>query len=275
MSKSDSNYLMHKHTGGVSNSRGNTYENYYVVKEILLLSLQYSKCLESVFLTQQKSDCFVDDLVIRNPDIRIYCQLKNQQSLTWSSGKGDRTLLSDFKRQAELCRKNGEVFKLRLVYSASDADINGVPADISDCTECEFFNGYSSLSQMVQSDVFNGWRKTCPLDKMDEYATMVLGTWCSQDRNDTEVSISKFFTQVESKFHAKIPAIGYDESAHSIIAAVLPKIAGIEYQIADGSLLISYQGTQVSCLINSKLLDMLKGLTDYRANNLLLNIFKL
>ena len=78
-----SEYLKHKHSGGISNRKGNAYEAIYATKEIIRLLLEKVNP-ETTFLSAQLENEFVDDFWIKTPDnLEIFHQLKNSQKLCW------------------------------------------------------------------------------------------------------------------------------------------------------------------------------------------------
>ena len=109
-------YLKNKHKGGKNNSKGAAYESFYATYKIALLIDRYIKQLDDVRLTSQLENCFVDDLLIVEPDAhRTYHQLKDVKDLTWNTKK----LRYDFKRQKDISSEVDENFELKLVHSNS------------------------------------------------------------------------------------------------------------------------------------------------------------
>lgn len=109
-------YLKNKHKGGKNNSKGVNYENFYATYKIALIIDRYIKQLDNVRLTSQLENCFVDDLLIVEPDAhRTYHQLKDVKDLTWNTKK----LRYDFKRQKDISSEVDENFELKLVHSNS------------------------------------------------------------------------------------------------------------------------------------------------------------
>ena len=93
-----SDYLKHKHTGGISNQKGNTYEALYATKEIVRL-LYENQDPNETYISSQLENEFVDDFWILTPDnLEVFHQLKNTQTLSW--GKNEiGNLLFDFDCQ--------------------------------------------------------------------------------------------------------------------------------------------------------------------------------
>lgn len=141
-------YLKRKHQGGKNNSKGNQYESFYAVYCLAELMNEYMSEDNTVYLSSQVADAFVDDLLIeKSASEKLYCQLKNVKNLTWKSER----LESDFKRQMEISEEKGEHFQLRLVYSAVDSSVVEIPREISSCTTTVYFPACESLNQLLLS----------------------------------------------------------------------------------------------------------------------------
>lgn len=66
-------YLQNKHTGGTSNSKGNSYENIFTVYQVALFSKDVIDNYKKIYVLSQ-TQAFVDDLVIeRDGDISLFC----------------------------------------------------------------------------------------------------------------------------------------------------------------------------------------------------------
>ena len=142
-------YLKNKHKGGLNNSKGNTYENYYATYQIANCMFRYLEKLENVHFSSQLENAFVDDLLISTPDShKTYHQLKNVASLTWHTGTS-HTLSGDFKRQMEISSENKENFELKLIYSDQNSNITEIPIGISQYTSVVHFPFYSTLNQLI------------------------------------------------------------------------------------------------------------------------------
>ncbi|MEL6940181.1 MAG: hypothetical protein AAFO84_13415, partial [Cyanobacteria bacterium J06598_1] len=79
-------YLNRKHRGGTSNEKGNTYESFYAIYKIAILSPSViEQQLEIKFYSQALA--FVDDLIIfyEFEDRLQHHQLKNSPSITWGT----------------------------------------------------------------------------------------------------------------------------------------------------------------------------------------------
>lgn len=148
VTKAERNYLKRKHQGGRNNSKGASYESFYAVYCIASLMERYMQRLDDVCLSSQVEACFVDDLLVAGPDgKRIYHQLKDVKGLTWKAGR----LKSDFTRQMELSEEEGEIFRLKLVYSDPKSTVTKIPEELERCTTVSFFPSCSTLNQLLLS----------------------------------------------------------------------------------------------------------------------------
>ena len=190
----DRKYLNNKNRGGISNSKGNSYENLYAVYKIALLLKHYPNN-DGTSLTAQVKDAFVDDLFIsHNSGTLDFYQLKNVASLTWLSG-ASHTLEYDFIRQKELMEAEGRTFSLFLIYSNSECDLTPIPIAISDCTQIFHFPYFPSLNRLLlESPEFkNAIEEISAIsspqnDKLLTLATILLGFWESTEKNNVSLT---------------------------------------------------------------------------------------
>lgn len=184
ISKKDLEYLKNKHRGGRSNEKGNQYESFYAIRVLSNLLNRYQTDLSSVKLQSQVPLAFVDDLLIVVHDRHTYHQIKDVKKLTWKTGKS-HSIEYDFKRQRSLCRKKGENFYLKLVYSNDSDKIKIIPRGLGKCTSVEHFPATDDLNSLLLSEVgfqndlrlllYNGL--ALPLDKLLDLSTCLLGIW--------------------------------------------------------------------------------------------------
>ena len=81
-------YLKNKHQGGENNQKGGLFEDFYAVYQIVSCIAKYKSSFDRVEFQTQLEDTFVDDMLIAHPELNMYHQLKNTQSLSW--GKVDK-----------------------------------------------------------------------------------------------------------------------------------------------------------------------------------------
>lgn len=189
-------YLKNKHKGGKNNSKGNIYENYFSTYQIALLINCYRTQLSDVILTSQLENAFVDDLQIQQPSGQrnIYHQIKNVESLKWSSGKGKHTVFFDFKRQREISQEKNESFSLKLIYSNKSSTVKTIPSAIQNVTNTHYFPDSSSINQLILScpefktAIINIANTPSPTDdELSGIASSILGAWCSLEQNHVSV----------------------------------------------------------------------------------------
>lgn len=136
-----SKYINRKHLGGIVNAKGNSYEEKYLLLQILSrIGGSEANTLETIYYSQVKNRT-VDDLVIQEHNNHlIYHQLKDSINLKWSDGGKSYTILDDFKEQESISAKLGEDFELKIVASNSECDIlkSNIPDDLSHTTKEHF-----------------------------------------------------------------------------------------------------------------------------------------
>ena len=74
----DKEYLTRKHRGGENSKKGNMFEAYFSVYQILLL-MSEGKLDATLF--SQVENAYVDDLLILQDDSSVYHQIKDVKSL--------------------------------------------------------------------------------------------------------------------------------------------------------------------------------------------------
>lgn len=134
-------YLNRKHTGGLVNAKGNSYEEKYLLFQILSrMGDSEANTQETIFYPQVKNRA-VDDLVIQEYDNHlIYHQLKDSQKLKWSDGGKRYTILDDFKEQEYISSNLGEDFELKIVASNNECEIlrSEIPNDLTHTSKEHF-----------------------------------------------------------------------------------------------------------------------------------------
>ncbi len=233
-------YLKNKHKGGVNNTKGCLYENYYAVYSILVLMNKYNTQLNNIYLSSQVENAFVDDfLIVYSDHHKTYCQLKNVQSLTWQTGK----LKYDFIRQKEISTKRQENFDLLLVYSDSRKAVVKIPDEIVSCTTTSFFPNCRSLNELILSyEPFKQailnivCNKQIEDDKLFGIAGAFLGAWNSTSQQNVTLNdiISTSYIIGKGFININIP-----ETVNIEISDESQKIfkdCGLDYQV-NGSML--------------------------------------
>lgn len=203
MTDKEKAYLEHKNTGGTNNEKGNRYESYYAVRTIVRLLNQYRGKLNVVAIQSQVPLSYLDDLLVIEPAVHTYHQIKNVRGLTWTTGKNGHTLKTDFIGQRNLCKERKEPFALRLVYSDITGSVKKKPRGLNKYTTTEFFPasdlnalvvGIPQFQTELRKLLYMG--ESLPLDRLAILAKWILGVWCSDvskrpvslDYLDSEIS---------------------------------------------------------------------------------------
>lgn len=188
-------YLKRKHTGGVVNAKGNTYEEKYLVAQILCRMGENPATADVAVFYPQVANRAVDDLVIQEANMHLtYHQLKESQTLSWSDGGKTNTILDDFKDQETISNALGEDFELKIVASNPECEIltNAVPSDL-DHTSIEHFpnSTYYELAQQNHYYV-EGLNKILPedatLDQRINVCKIIIGHIGIKERNPITIS---------------------------------------------------------------------------------------
>ena len=105
-----------RQTGGVSGKRGFRYEDFFATYKLLQFASKHiGQAIDARF--KEQANCFVDDLVIEEPNLQHFYQLKSGSSVTW--GADNRKLEREFRDQSDDCKRRGVRFKLVVVVSNS------------------------------------------------------------------------------------------------------------------------------------------------------------
>jgi len=256
-------YLQNKHRGGLSNAKGQDYERFYVVKEILRICADTNDLSSISFVPQ--AEAFVDDLKEQLPDGNVYCQLKNVEHLHWSDGNPSHTIEEDFQLQAQLCDERQEVFMLRMVYSNGDSCIKTIPCSIAAYTEVEHFRNYSSVEMMIQSesDVVARFQKCFPqfdtTDKLCNFAVSLLGVWSSADHSDSEVLLLDLVRQVDEVGHGYTALILPAGELPQDIDQLMACFDELKYGIHNGMLCLQFRSMFISVPPSEALFSRLRA----------------
>lgn len=234
ITKAERKYLKRKHQGGKNNSKGNQYENFYIVYCLALLMDEDISKWDDIYLTSQVLDAFVDDLLIEKPTSeKLYHQMKDVKALTWRSER----LESDFKRQMEISQEMGECFQLHLVYSAKDSFLKEIPEEISSCTTAIYFPACESLNQLLLSyipfkDAISKIAVRGEETKDDELfgiAGTLLGAWNSCEQKAVSLAqIAEFMRRVGEGY---VNMRGYSAVEISEVCKMILNNCGLRFHI--------------------------------------------
>jgi len=238
-SEEEKKYLANKHKGGTANAKGALYEDYYAVYQIVACIAKYKQELDGVAFQTQLEDTFVDDLLIAHPDINVYHQLKNTQSLTWDTKSTDRTIISDFENQKMDCEGRNETFALKLVYSANNSKVGeSIPHSIQAYTTTEYFpyeedlNGLILISEefidVLRQISVNGDSAT--IDELVNVAQVFFGVWRGCGSNH-RVSLSDIVARAKHMKHFNLNIFA-DGTISKACREVLDNIEGLCYCVS-------------------------------------------
>lgn len=178
----DKEYLTRKHRGGENSKKGNMFEAYFSVYQILLL-MSEGKLDATLF--SQVENAYVDDLLILQDDSSVYHQIKDVKSLSWGNIETKNTLAYDFYHQAELCLFREVKFLLKLIVSSGYEKMKeSKPADIKDVTDVEEFPAYANINMYAyDAQVYSVAAKAIGVGDKQHYdvstfVTMLFGKWC-------------------------------------------------------------------------------------------------
>ncbi len=102
--------------GGRNNKQGNRYEDIFATYKLLQFASKHVDQAIDVRIKEQAC-CFVDDLIIEEPTLQHFYQLKSGGGVTWGAGNGK--LEREFRDQFVDCKRRGIRFKLVIVVSDS------------------------------------------------------------------------------------------------------------------------------------------------------------
>ncbi len=189
-------YLKNKNQGGISNNKGNTYENFFAVYQLALSAKNVIEDSKNIYFLSQACS-FIDDLIINcaNEDILQHYQLKNSPNISW--GTGEKSIYDDFKKQFELNESISKKSEISLVVSSSNLQSkldNEMPKDIKSYSQVKYFHYDSSLMKVLdqepefkQAVEYLCCSDSPDRDKIECVATVLLGAWCSSNRSKASV----------------------------------------------------------------------------------------
>ncbi|MCI6874945.1 MAG: hypothetical protein MR873_01505 [Parabacteroides sp.] len=248
------NYLLAKHRGGENNLKGGLYEEYYAVFQIVSCLAKYKHELDAVSFQAQLEDTFVDDLLIAHPDVNIYHQLKNRQTVSWGSTKTKGDIAFDFTHQIEVCQERDETFALKLIYSAKESKVTDVPAQIKSHSLAERFPYQEDINQLViiSNELKDALRRissegvNATDDVLANIAIVVLGAWKKTSATKTRVTLSSIVSVIEVQKQVNI-SLYPDGEISEACKRILDAIDGIEYHISGRMFYWSFGLLKGSC----------------------------
>ena len=236
-------YLTKKNQGGVSNEKGNTYENFFAVYQLALLSPEViENDREIIFYSQILA--FVDDLIIDFNDNALcqHYQLKNSTSVTW--GTGLKSISDDFSKQYELNQSISKESELYLVVSnlnlKTKLDEN-LPININAHSQVIHFPYQPTIMKLIaqKPDLCEAIKYLCAFsepdpDKIECVATVLLGAWVSIDKSG--ISIKDILENAQKCQPSYIRSFGQQMQIDSEVANILNEIDNFTYNLTKGFL---------------------------------------
>lgn len=243
-SEEEAKYLSNKHRGGENNQKGGLYEDFYAVFQIVSCIASYKTSLDAVAFQTQLEDTYVDDLLIAHPSNCVYHQLKDTETLKWSSGSS-RTIQSDFEHQIMDCKERDEGFALKLVCSATDSMVTDIPESIRDYTSVENFPHADGLNQLIF--ISGAFKRALKLisakggdstdDELLALAMIFLGAWKSLN-NKERLQFSNI-VDFAGKAHNFNLAIYPDLKMSDECKMIFDAIPGLDYRLCGRELVWS------------------------------------
>ncbi|AFZ59047.1 hypothetical protein H6G54_23485 [Anabaena cylindrica FACHB-243] len=240
-------YIKNKNTGGVSNSKGNTYENIFAIYKISLLSKCVLECNKEIYLLSQCLS-FIDDLIIElvSENSLQHYQLKNSSAVTW--GTGEKSINDDFKKQYELNKSISKASELALVVSSSeirDKLQTNIPNDIKNYSQVIYFYFADSLPKIIaqEPDFRRSLEYLCAFDnpdpdKIECLATVLLGAW--EAINKSKVSLMDILKKAQHCIPSYIRSFQAELQLDPEVIDIFDKIDSFTYNLTRGFLKWEY-----------------------------------
>jgi hypothetical protein len=240
-------YLNNKNRGGISNSKGNTFENFFTVYKIAKAFNDNQDLQKTLFSSQLL--CFIDDLVIEQSENKNnwHYQIKDVASIEWNNS--DHPLKDDFKNQHEICLNLGIKPYLRLVISRSEIYehlASNIPKEIEGLVKVVNFETASSLNNLIRNNslIKEELLKMCALtnpsmDKLNTLAAILLSSWNAT--NKSRISLKELLDNSYSQNPHYIK--GFATKISQKLDDILKIVDGFSYIVENGYLKWKYYGT--------------------------------
>jgi hypothetical protein len=236
-------YLTNKNRGGVSSEKGNTYENFFAVYQLAVLSREVIENNREVDVYSQIL-AFVDDLIVdRKYDFPLqHYQLKNSQSETWGSEL--KSIRDDFSKQYELNRSRSRESELYLVVSLQELKTKleeNLPTEISAYSQVIHFPYQSDIVKVLahQPTFRNAIKYLCAFenpepDKIECVATVLLGAWVSSDKSG--ISVKDILEKAQKCQPSYIRSFSQQLQLDPTVENILNEIPNFSYNLTKGFL---------------------------------------
>ncbi len=236
-------YLVNKNRGGNSGAKGNTYENFFAVYQLALLSQLVIESNKGIQLSSQTL-AFVDDLIVdcRDETPLQHYQLKNSQTERW--GKGLKSISDDFKKQYDLNKSISRESQIGLVVSSPQLKTklkSNIPSAIKEYSQVIHFPYHAQLVRLIAKEpkfrqaieYLCAFDNPAP-DKIECVATVLLGAWVSSDKS--QVSVMEILKKAQESTPSFIRSFSQELQLDSEINEILCKIPDFKYNLTKGFL---------------------------------------
>ena len=236
-------YLTKKNQGGVSNEKGNTYENFFAIYQLALLSKEVIENNRKITFSSQII-AFIDDLIIDFNDKALcqHYQLKNSTSVTW--GTGLKSISDDFSKQYELNQSISKKSELYLVVSDLKLKTKldkKLPTNINAYSQVIHFPYQPTIIKLIaqKPDLCEAIKYLCAFsepdpDKIECVATVLLGAWVSIDKSG--ISIKDILENAQKSQPSYIRSFSQEMEIDSEVENILNEIDNFTYNLIKGFL---------------------------------------
>jgi len=243
-------------TGGQSNQKGSTFENFYAVAKICMLAANSSSMQEmDDYLVSSQEEAFVDDLCVRQTSTRHKTNYQAKNS-AGAVADWDAEMQLRFERQQKIdieyheCSSSQQVL---LVSCADKAAANDqkIPSQLKEFCASEYFFYSSSSYEVVKRkpELRDALSLICTSNNpsiLDSAFKLVLGIW--SEGGGRPRSIGDLVGQAKAIANPNIFA-GHIAARQAIPGWLLEKCAaflGCQARVEFGSFIVSYNGMEVS-----------------------------
>ncbi len=236
-------YLVNKNRGGNSGAKGNTYENFFAVYQIALLSQLVIESNKDIQLSSQIL-AFVDDFIVdrQNETPLQHYQLKNSRNESW--GEGIRSISDDFKKQYELNNLILKESQIGLVVSSPKLKTkleSTIPPAIKKYSQVIHFPYEAELVKLIAKEpnlrqaieYLCAFNNPAP-DKIECVATVLLGAWVSSAKS--QVSVMEILKKAQESTPSFIRSFSQELQLDPEIDEILGKIPDFKYNLTKGFL---------------------------------------
>lgn len=236
------NYVKNKRRGGMNSEKGNTYENFFAVFQLELLTPQIIEFNDEIVLASQIL-AFVDDLIIDRHQAETplkHFQLKNRSRVSW--GQGLRSISDDFRKQYQLNLRINRLSEISLVVSDPKLKTSlelSQPADLKAFCQVQFFPYAQTLAKVIQQhkplqqaiEYLCAFENPAP-DKIECAANVLLGAWVASDKSNA--SAIEILRKAQEASPSYIRTFSSEWEIDPDVKQILDSIDNFSYNLAKG-----------------------------------------